>query len=335
MLFKANLHTLSMVIVFSFFVTNLFGQGQFGQGQNPGFRQGALRVADNSRTVANQVGRPFPPLSAEHQKYLDQILRYWEFSSSKIKRYRCDFTRLEYDPVFGPKKWYKTKSEGAIKYSTPDKGLFHVKKIEYYTSPAKPGEEPKYLPRPGDVDEKWICDGKTIFEFDHQNKRLIERQLPPEMQGKAIMDGPLPFLFGAKAKEIKQRYWIRVITPPKVKDEYWLEAFPKTRQDAANFKKIEIIIAQKDFLPKAIQIFDRNYDPRTNQTRTVLEFKNREVNWLKINPKEWITNFYKPATPKGWTRHKEAFQAGPAAATRRGNRAAAQAQLRRLPVIPR
>ena len=64
---------------------------------------------------------------------------------------------------------------------------------------------------------------------------MIEHKLPPELQGKAIADSPLPFLFGAEAQKLKQRYWIRIVTPPDVKDQIWLEAYPRYQQDAANF----------------------------------------------------------------------------------------------------
>ena len=40
-----------------------------------------------------------------------------------------------------------------------------------------------------------------------------KRSCHPEMQGQSIGDGPLPFLFGAKADTMKSRYWIREITP--------------------------------------------------------------------------------------------------------------------------
>ena len=72
-------------------------------------------------------------------------------------------------------------------------------------------------------------------------KQLIERKLPPEMQGKAIADGPLPFVFGAKADQLKRRYWMRDITPEEdIGKRIWLEAVPKLQQDAANFQKATI-----------------------------------------------------------------------------------------------
>ena len=93
------------------------------------------------------------------------------------------------------------------------------------------------------------------------------------MRGKAIADGPFPFLFGAQAAKIRARYWLRVITPPDTQGEYWLEAVPKTQVDAANYKKVTIILAQKDYLPRAIQVYPVNYDERKNPTRTVFQFE--------------------------------------------------------------
>jgi len=69
-------------------------------------------------------------------------------------------------------------------------------------------EDPK-----GERWSKWICDGNSIFEYNRQKKQVIEYPLPPESRGKAISDGPLPFLFGAEAQKLKQRYYLHVITP--------------------------------------------------------------------------------------------------------------------------
>jgi len=262
------------------------------------------------------VQPPFPPLSAGEQKFLDGVLKFWEQRSKAIERYRCTFRRWEYDPVFGPRDpdIFKTYSEGQINYSTPDKGMFKVDKILVYQPPAKPGDEPQYVERQGESGEHWICDGNSIFEHDHKNKRLIQRELPPHMRGKAISEGPLPFLFGADAEKIKQRYWIHPLRLPKdVKNEYRLEAFPKTRKDAANYKMVHVIIAKEDFLPKALVLFDRNWDPRRNPTRTTFTFINREVNWnmLLDQLQPWKKQFYEPKTPIGWKKVVEKFQVSP------------------------
>ena len=98
---------------------------------------------------------------------------------------------------------------GKLAYRTPDQADYQI---------SSKGEE-----------ERWVCTGKSVFEFNYKQSQLIERRLPPELQGKAITNGPLPFLFGVKAKQLKARYWMRVVTPEdRVKTgEVWLEAWPK------------------------------------------------------------------------------------------------------------
>jgi TIGR03009 family protein len=299
------------------------GQGAAGQGptntsKGPTLTQPVLRTQPPIGMIPVQAPA-WIPLPVEHEKYLDQVLGYWQESSAKIKRYRCRFTRWEYDGVFMARDAKtgempaKTQSSGVIKYAAPDKGLFRVEQMLHYTPGAKPGDRAQYSPHPDDRGEQWICDGKSVFAFDHQKRQLLQTELPPDMQGRAIVDGPLPFMFGAEAAKIKQRFWIRVITPKDAKGEYWLEAVPKTRTDSANFRMLHVIIDEQDFLPKAMAMFDRNYDEVRNPTCTNFVFEKREVNWNdtldKINI--FAREFWEPATPLGYKKIVERYDASP------------------------
>lgn len=279
-----------------------------GQALSIPYHLNPFAAATVSAQTAGQA--PFPPLSPEHQKFLDDVLRLWEQRSQSIQRYRCTFKRWEYDPVFGPRDTFKTYSEGVIRYATPDKGMFKVEKMMEYVAPAEPGGRPQYQQRDGDHHEHWICDGHSVFSHDPVNKQQIQMILPPEMRGKAIADGPLPFLFGAEAEKIKQRYWIRPLPmPPDVKGEYWLEAYPKRREDAASYQKVHVIIDHADFLPKGLVIFDRNFDPVRNPARSTFTFEQRETNWsIALQQlKFWEREFYEPKVPAGWRRVVENY----------------------------
>jgi TIGR03009 family protein len=284
----------------------------------------AQPLAANSAPTANlppaanappQVGTaPFPPMSPQEQKFLDDVLNYWQQRSQAVERYRCTFRRWDYDPVFGPANTFKTYSEGSIKYSAPDKGMYKIEKTLHWTAPTQAGGKPTFVQRPDDVGEHWICDGQSVFEHDAKNKQLIQRELPPDMRGKAIAEGPLPFLFGADAAKIKHRYWIHPLpVPPDVKGEYWLEAYPKTRQDAVNYQKVHVIIAQDDFLPKGLVIFDRNFDSVRNPARSTFTFENREVNWSVALQQLNLFNreFYEPKPPFGWKKVVEKYDVPP------------------------
>ncbi len=237
------------------------------------------------------------PLPPAHEQYVDQVLQYWEYKSSQVKRYRCAFRRWEYDPVFGPQDTFKTYSEGQVMYSAPDKGLFRVEKLQQYQAPKQNGGKPTFEDAPADMFEHWVCDGHWVWQFDHTQKRLVQTELPPEMRGQSIGNGPLPFLFNAKAEDIKRRFWIHAITP-KGKKEYWLEAVPRTQQDAANFKMIHVIIDETDFLPKAMVLFEQG----NAASRTTYEFASREVNFSILAEQLNIFHreFYEPAPPAGW-----------------------------------
>lgn len=245
----------------------------------------------------------FIPLPAELQQYLDQVLDVWERRSNDIRVYRCNFQRWEFDSVFGPADQPKRYSEGQIQYAMPDKGLFRVEKVLNYQAPEQPGGKPKYITLPADYREHWICDGNSIWEFDEQRKVLVQQLLPEELKGKSITQGPLPFLFRAEADVLRRRYWIRAITPDRVqKTEIWLEAYPRTMQDSANFLKVHIIIDRKTVLPRGLVIFDRNYQPGRNSSRTVFSFNDREVNYATpiTLPNVFQRHFYEPAIPSGW-----------------------------------
>lgn len=229
--------------------------------------------------------RPFQ-LSQEDAALVDQILEIWEKESDKIKSYNCTFQRWEYDPAWTPdERTPLSKSEGQLKYAKPDKGMFRVTKVRRYDAAAK-----DWLEREGDVGEHWVCDGESVYEFNAEKRQLIVYPLPEEMQGQAIADGPLPFLFGAKKDKLKARYFIRVTQTNE--REIWIEAFPKFQRDAANYRRLELILDRERFLPSALQVYMPN-----GKSRSVYIFGEAKIN----DPLErFLGVFQQPVTPLGW-----------------------------------
>jgi TIGR03009 family protein len=292
----------------------LLAQGPANAGVGPAIAQPQQPVrqpAGPPTAIAAPVGPQQPewiPLPQDHEAWVNQTLKFWEGRSDKIKAFSCQFTRWEYDPVFGPKdpEIFKTVAKGEIKYAQPDKGLFKVTELSLYAPPAQAGQKPQYVKQDAMFGEHWVSNGEQVFEFDARGKRLIERELPPEMKNKAIADGPLPFLFGARAETIKARYWVRGL-PQGGNGKYWLEAVPKSRHDAQNFKAVTIVLDEKTFLPELLEVLAPNFDAKTNPARTTYQFSKHEVteagalglpNVLKL----FAGNFANPKLPSGWTR---------------------------------
>lgn len=268
------------------------------------------RVADNRR--GHPVVNPKPPfvLNAVEQQQVDKILFAWEQRSEGIETFSCKFNRWEYDRNFGPKDEARTISTGAIHYKAPDKGEFHVQVIKYHTVPRDNNGNPilgakvDYVERPGEPTERWVCDGDTICEFDPRQKKLYERKLPLEMRGKAIADGPLPFLFGAKAAKLKRLYWIRE-SPFQDQTRFRLEFRPKNVAGARNFERVFVILSAKQFLPEGLVLTH----PGGNSW-TTFQFVNTKVNARKPGAIiDFFTggNRFRPTTPKGWQRVTENF----------------------------
>ena len=194
---------------------------------------------------------PAPPftLTPQQQAQVNQVLGLWEQRNSKVKTFDTRFKRWIYDTVFGRPDQPKFVDLGVIKYASPDKGMFRVDTTE------KNGRE---VPIEEARAEDWKSDGKSIIEYNHVKKTMTVHKLPPELQGKAIADGPLPFLFGSTADSLKRRYFIHTIpTPPDAPGQVWLEVFPRFQQDAANFCLAQLIITDK-MEPYALHLIQPN-----------------------------------------------------------------------------
>lgn len=254
---------------------------------------------------------PFPPLNAQFQEYLDKVLVYWEQKTSKVERYKCDFKRFQFDPAIRS-DGHSSYATGVLRFMDPDKGMFRVDELLFYAG-ADPNQKPVF--RKNDRQEHgeyWICDGQYVHIMDRNEKKCTKVELPPHMRGKQIYLSPLPFLFGIKAKEIQDRYWIRPLEPPKGRqNEIWLEAFPKRADDAQNYSRVQIILDASDCTPKGLIVFLPNWRPDA-QHRELYEFDKREVNFtildrvnqLNLFRQEFIPN----QPPKDWTIVIEPYQ---------------------------
>lgn len=251
--------------------------------------------------IAQVRERPFPQLSPQEQQYLEQVLTVWEQRTEKVTHFECDFKRWQYDPLVHAES-PSTIAAGKIKFMDPDKGLFKVSEIKHV---AGKGSNPEYRVDPNaQFGEHWICDGNWVHVLDANTKKAVRYELPPSMRGEAIYRSPLPFLFGVKADEIMQRYWIHPVTPPEGDDSVWLEAYPKRADDAGNYKKVQIVLDRKDILPKALIVFLPNWRPEQAH-REIYEFSNRNDNansgaWNAIQRTVLQKEFIPTKLPGDW-----------------------------------
>ncbi|MFK7769391.1 MAG: hypothetical protein AB8B55_19365 [Mariniblastus sp.] len=299
----------------------LAAQQQAAQAAQPTKAELERRAAEYAAWQAQQAAAKAPPkalnmpegfpLSAEHAEYVGKLLDFWETNSKKVEKYKCQFMRYSYDADVGyrdPKTKRlaaQTIALGEIRFATPDRARYETTRVTAFSKPPQvPGGEAEYKEVEGDeAVERWITDGKRIYEFDAPSKILYDSEIPKRLQGN-VAESPLPFLFGVDKKELLNRYWVRYVAPPEnVTDEYWLELFPKRIEDARNYKKIEVTIARADFLPKAMHLYSPQYDPaKGNESSQYFLFENRQVNSGLAKIADFFGGFVTPRLPRGWTR---------------------------------
>jgi TIGR03009 family protein len=227
-----------------------------------------------------------------------QVLQMWEDESAKVTTFNADFERWEYDAVWGPgAEKALIKSTGTLSYSKPDKGSFKIDQIHRWTKKnpqdAAPNAAGDYVLQKEEVGEHWVCDGKAVYEYNHRNKQLVVTPIPEQMRGQSIVDGPLPFLFGAEAQKLMERYWIR--SKQGNAEQIWLEAYPRRQADAANYDFVEVMLERKTMQPTAIQVHLPG-----GQQRHVYMFREPTINGKM---EAWFGSLFSaPRTPLGWTR---------------------------------
>ncbi len=280
------------------------GQGRVygpAKAQQPAPQNRTAQLQTPARQPVQQgqaTQRTGPPkefvLTPQQQNKIDQMLDYWESKTSDIKTLECQFARWVYDPNFGPKNNAKTFTTGEIRYAAVDRGMIHETSVyDYDAKKAKAGAKWPFTERPNAVGEHWVCDGKSVFEFSHKTKELVEIKLPAQMQGAAIADGPLPFMFGAKAQKIKQRYWIREIPRPNDAAPYHLELLPKRMGE--DYSRIRIKLNAKNFLPEEMVLYELN-----QVGRSAYAFRDIKADATMNNLQNFLGGFVRPKTPHGW-----------------------------------
>lgn len=239
-------------------------------------------------------------LNALEQAYLDQVLTAWEGNSNAVKTFSCPFVRYEYNAFSPAPNIHFSQEEGEVSYQQPDKGSFQIKKVSRWQSaPVEPGYQgpPKgaHVEQPDAIGEHWVCDGQAVYEYKTEQKQLHVRPIPEELRGKRIVDGPLPFLFGAEAATLKARFWMKVYpnTDPNI---IQLVAIPKTQADAFDYKAVEVRLDRRTLMPTAMNII------RPDGSRSAYVFYPDRAKVNSLMEQALSALFATPRTPLGWTR---------------------------------
>lgn len=279
-------------------------------GQQPTAQQ---QPAALGQPVVQPPAAPQPPpgfqLNQLQETALNTVLTAWQQNNAAMNTFSCSFDRFEYDNVFGPPKTKDGrevplyKNVGELSYSRPDKGSFQITETKkWQEEPAQPGQPPNpekkgdWIKQTDAIGDHWVCDGKSVYQYRPDLKQLVEHPIPPQLQGQAIVDGPLPFLVGADANKLKQRYWMKLDQEQSQDpNEIWIIALPKYQAQAADFTEVDIVLDRQQLLPKYMRVW------MPNRSHHVYIFHLNGAK--KNNPLAMLQSlFQRPSLPFGWKR---------------------------------
>jgi TIGR03009 family protein len=241
-----------------------------------------------------QPNQPTPPpaprepftLTAAQEQELDAFLDRWEQHSLKIQRLEMSFLKYYFHDTTREQQTPTYITQGSFNYIKPDRVLYSIEGA--FDQTTRKVDNSKYQ-------EKWLYDGRSIHEYNFNVKEVVETPLPPEYRGKGIADSPLPMIFGAKKDEMKRRYWMRLVTEPKYANEQiWIEIYPRWRDDALEFRSLEMRVNNQTLVP----IGFRKYD--TGIARNDYAFFDVKINSGLDKLIDVMTKLFKSDVPQGW-----------------------------------
>jgi TIGR03009 family protein len=278
---------------------------QYTPNGNPNYQQGVAQESPgrsqlqrpttlNNQPVNGQPGQanvnPVSMPNAQPEEMhpdLVRILDHWEKVGGQTKNLQGKHDRFTYDFTFNIEK----RSHGEFYYETPDRGRLDIEApekeipagtINQMTRMVNGANIDVKMTVEADKKEAWICDGTMITFVDIDQKQYEKIPIPEQARGKAIEDGPLPFLFGLSAAKAKARYRMELGHLHNLQNGIiHIVAYPKWKQDATNFVQAEIIMDSKTFFPSAIKMVHPGENSWTvysfhqvnrNQTRNVFKF---------------------------------------------------------------
>ena len=236
-------------------------------------------------------GQPFPQLTVKDAADLDRLLDLWEKKSSQISYFETKFQFWKYGADLLNQN--ESSTYGILRYVAPNKGTYEELGL-VIDGKAQEASAENHI--------KYLTTGDKIYEYDFVKKHVSIFTVPVDQREGIVGGGPMPFVFGAKAADLKKRYYLRIIYPAdrEGKGEVWLEAFPRTPEDANEFKAVQLIFDEKDLTPLGFVKFDVNGKERDSYKflRKTMTIK------MKGSLLPDLTGILDRPVPAGWTKEE-------------------------------
>lgn len=224
---------------------------------------------------ATKRSAPDPAVEQEKNRKLQAILSEWEKQSAGLSSLDIRFTREDVSPGWdenGP-----TQYRGQAHLQSPDRAFLRFEKLE-----RDKGRE-RYV-----IHEDIICTGKHVLQYAYPTRQIFVFPLPKEARGRILDEGPLPFLFNMHAKELQERFLLKL--GRETQDAYLIEVHPLKEYDQESFVGAHLWLNKQTLLPDKLRFTAPNGK----------DYKTYTLGGMHTNPQFEKTHFQGKRL-EGWT----------------------------------
>ncbi len=184
-------------------------------------------------------------LTPQEQADVDRVLDAWERRGKEVRTFQCTFHPLG----------VRRHVSGKAQQGQPQRSEIHRPRHDQVRRARQrvlrtPKDIPWTIPK-SDGRSNGFATASRSSSTIGQEGHCTEYPLPTELQGKAIVDGPLPFLFGARRRSSSSDTTSNDHSPRHAR-EIWLDAYPRFLADAPQFPTRPLVLKTKGMIPVGV-----------------------------------------------------------------------------------
>ena len=232
----------------------------------------AMLVILPTVALSQSATQPAP----DEQQMLKFVLQSWEQAMGKLDSFSATCTRKAEDKTFGGTDIFTGSAKFQRFPKQPSRALLYM---ESKKNPAN--------------FEKFLYTGTYLYEWVPATKVLRVYEVQQAKAGQPAMEeNIIALLTGMTSAAAQQRYTMKWV-PDKTDNNkfyHYIQIFPKTPQDKADFTEARLVLWSKSFLPRQIWYHEPNGNTKT-----------WDFEITPNDPKVTATTFAPPqALEKGW-----------------------------------
>lgn len=188
---------------------------------------------------------------ADEDRSLDDVLKHWQQSASRVRRLDCRYRRFEYQDALGVER----RAQGTIAIESPQRAAIIIDEPTSRNETASRKKDAQGVPYSVEQEPPscmvWVPGDVVRVDARAGTFRRLKTE-----ENSSLAQFPLAgrLLFGAGMGDLREEFEIRLVN--QTNREIWISLTPRPREPAAmpSFSEAKLILDSETFLPKAVML---------------------------------------------------------------------------------